>query len=100
MLAPIVVFAFNRPNALNNLLTSLKRNHLFEESKLFIFIDGCRNKNDMPQVNEVYAIARKFCNESKENRHIIISQQGPWYFDHYRGQYHYRKIWKSNSFRR
>ena len=75
MLAPIVVFAFNRPNALNNLLTSLKRNHLFEESKLFIFIDGCRNKNDMPQVNEVYAIARKFCNESKENRHIIISQQ-------------------------
>ena len=29
MLAPIVVFAFNRPNALNNLLTSLKRKKTF-----------------------------------------------------------------------
>ena len=75
MLAPIVVFAFNRPNALNNLLTSLKRNHLFEESKLFIFIDGCRNKNDMPQVNEVYAIARKLF-RNKTGALVLRSLQG------------------------
>lgn len=74
MLAPIIVFAFNRPKALERLLESLKKNYLFKDSKLFIFIDGYRNKNDTPRVDEAIEVARKFCNENKQNRQIITSQ--------------------------
>lgn len=46
MLAPVIVFAFNRPNALKNTIESLLKNEEAKESDLFIFVDGARiNKN-------------------------------------------------------
>ena len=40
--APIVVFGFNRPDALKNTIASLLRNEEAKDSDLFIFVDGPR----------------------------------------------------------
>lgn len=58
-LAPIVVFAFNRPDVLKATLNSLKDNQLSKESDLYIFIDGPRNINDVKKIEEVTDI----CNQ-------------------------------------
>lgn len=52
MLAPIIIFAFNRPEALKRLNKSLASNYLYEESEKFIFIDGPRNENDQNKILE------------------------------------------------
>ena len=42
MYAPIIIFAFNRPNALKNTVLSLLENKESKDSDLFIFVDGAR----------------------------------------------------------
>jgi hypothetical protein len=58
-LAPIVIFAFNRPNAFSNMIESLKQNQLSSESNLFIYVDGPREKyfEDIEKVKQVQDIA-------------------------------------------
>lgn len=56
-LAPIAIFAFNRPDALVRLLDSLKRNKEFHQSKVHIFIDGARDSVEEILVAEVEKIA-------------------------------------------
>lgn len=58
MLAPIVIFAFNRPKSLQRMIESLRSNALYEESEKFIFIDGPRNDEDRRKIQEVLAIAQ------------------------------------------
>ncbi|MBD5366532.1 MAG: hypothetical protein HDR82_05925 [Bacteroides sp.] len=58
--APIVIFAFNRPDSLSRLIQSLKNNVGFENRETYIYIDGPRNCNDKPKINEVYSIAQSF----------------------------------------
>lgn len=58
-LAPIVIFAFNRPDALRGMIDSLKRNPLYEESEKFVFVDGARNEAERAKVDEVVAVARE-----------------------------------------
>lgn len=41
-LAPIILFAFNRPDALKNTVESLLLNQEAKDSELFIFVDGAR----------------------------------------------------------
>ena len=41
--APIVVFGFNRPDALKNTIASLLRNEEAKDSDLFVFVDGSRD---------------------------------------------------------
>lgn len=52
-LAPIVLFTYNRLNHTRNLINSLLENQLARESKLYIFSDGIKSKNDEKQVLEV-----------------------------------------------
>ncbi len=59
MLAPIVIFAFNRPEALRRMLESLKVNPLYEESEKFVFVDGPRSEADEAKVKEVIAVAHE-----------------------------------------
>ena len=40
--APIVIFAFNRPETLKNTVTSLLTNEEAKTSNLYIFVDGAR----------------------------------------------------------
>ena len=57
-LAPIVIFAFNRPMALMKMVESLKKNDLFDDSEIFVFVDGARNSQEQEKVNQVIAIAK------------------------------------------
>ena len=59
MPAPIVIFAFNRPEALLKLKETLERNTLYEESEKYVFVDGARNEGECAKVEEVVSIARK-----------------------------------------
>lgn len=54
-LAPIVVFAFNRPASLRRTIASLQTNEETKESPLYVFVDGPRkeNLNDAHKVQEV-----------------------------------------------
>lgn len=45
-LAPIIIFAFNRPDALKNTVTSLLQNEEAKESELFVFVDGARSQKE------------------------------------------------------
>ena len=58
MLAPIVIFAFNRPNSLQRMIASLRQNPLYEESEKFIYVDGPRTDDDRDKVNEVIVITK------------------------------------------
>ena len=63
MLAPIIVFAYNRPNHLQKTLSWLGRNELANQSTLFVYLDGV--KKDAPQeqierVNEARSVAHRF----------------------------------------
>ncbi|WP_332367823.1 hypothetical protein [Spirosoma telluris] len=42
MPAPIVLFAFKRPNELQQTLTALQANYLADQSDLYVFVDGPR----------------------------------------------------------
>ena len=42
MFAPVIIFAFNRPNALKNTVQSLLQNEEAKKSDLYIFVDGPR----------------------------------------------------------
>ena len=46
MYAPIIIFAFNRPKALRNVVCSLLQNTEARESDLYIFVDGARLHKD------------------------------------------------------
>jgi hypothetical protein len=56
-LAPIAIFAFNRPDALSRLLDSLRKNQEFNLSRVYIFIDGARSQSEQRAVLEVERIA-------------------------------------------
>lgn len=43
MFAPIIIFAFNRPNALMNTVQSLLQNEEAKDSDLYVYVDGPRN---------------------------------------------------------
>lgn len=56
-LAPIAIFAFNRPRHLERLLSSLEACDEFRRSDIWVFCDGPRTARDEPQVAEVAGIA-------------------------------------------
>lgn len=60
MLAPIVIFAFNRLNVLKATVQSLSCNDEAKESELYIFVDGPRtgNLNDLDKVFQVQDFVR------------------------------------------
>src|SRR5262245_27468980 len=68
--APIVLFAFNRPDHTRRTLTALKQNYLADSSLLFIYIDGPKkdfSKEQVERLNVVKEVAkeRRWCSEVK-----------------------------------
>ena len=53
MLAPIVVFSFNRPNHLKQTLDALSKNELAQMSELFIYCDGVNQTSQEEEVKRV-----------------------------------------------
>lgn len=56
-LAPVAIFAYNRPDHLKRTIEFLLKNDLSKDSILYIFSDGCKSANDFSGVGEV----REFC---------------------------------------
>lgn len=61
--APLIVFAFNRPDTLQNTLSSLQRNDLAKDTELFVFVDGPRNDSDVEKIER--GVLEKGCKEEK-----------------------------------
>ena len=57
-LAPIAVFAYNRPDKLAALMNSLQACHGFEDSDITIFVDGPKGDGDRAAVEAVQASVR------------------------------------------
>lgn len=74
-MTPIVIFAFNRPKMLKRLLDSLQNDVLFDQSGLYIFIDGPRNKTDEVKVEAVKQIAKGICDIKPTVRRMITAKQ-------------------------
>ncbi len=55
MLAPIVLFVYNRKSHTEQLIRSLVANPLASESKLIIYADGAKSEQDRKEVEEVRA---------------------------------------------
>lgn len=53
MLAPILLFAYNRPRHLQHTVEALAHNPLAQESELFVFSDGARTEDDRKDVELV-----------------------------------------------
>ena len=59
-LAPVVIFAYNRPRHLLNCLNSLKSNLESTDTDFLVFIDGPRNQEDKKKQKELINIIEKF----------------------------------------
>ena len=60
-LAPIVLFAYNRPAHLEKVINNLKNNSLSSDSDLYIFIDGPKNARDSLLVKNVLDVTKNIC---------------------------------------
>jgi hypothetical protein len=70
--APIAIFAYNRLDVLKKTLKFLKKNLIFNKSKIIFFIDGPKNNKDKKDVN----IVREFLlKNSKTINAQIISKK-------------------------
>ena len=68
-LAPIVIFAYNRPEKLKQLLVSLEKNLDFKKSDLIFYIDNI--KNDYDQVNNQKVI--EIANNNYSAKSVVIN---------------------------
>ena len=68
MNSPIIIFSYNRPKHLNNLLNSLIKNNISKLSKIFFLCDGPKNKNDIKKISEI----KKLLKNKKSKFHSKI----------------------------
>lgn len=59
MIAPIIIFAFNRPRHLQKTLEALQRNALASKSALFIYCDGPRVEEERKLTEATQLVARQ-----------------------------------------
>lgn len=73
--APIIVFAFNRPDALKNTINSLLKNKEAKDSDLFIFVDGPRanKQGEAKKVKDVQEYVKTI--NGFKNVHYTFSNQ-------------------------
>lgn len=83
MLAPIVLFVYNRPEHTQKTLQALKENELASQSELYIFSDGPKDEKNAGKIYEVRKILRTwkergdflnvYISEAKTNRGLANS---------------------------
>ena len=73
--APVIVFAFNRVDAIENCIASLLKNEEAKETELYIFVDGPRKdkKNEEILVEQVRDFVRKI--KGFKNVHYTFSKE-------------------------
>jgi hypothetical protein len=70
-LAPILLFAFNRPEHTTHTLDALMRNELAAESDLIVYLDGPRNSADSELIKRVYQVIAG----TKGFRSVVINRK-------------------------
>ncbi|WP_041921303.1 glycosyltransferase [Ilyobacter polytropus] len=70
LLAPIVLFVYNRVDHTKQTIEALKKNRLAEESELFIFSDAPKNEKSMEAVKEV----REYIKTINGFKNIVIKK--------------------------
>ncbi len=71
-LAPIALFAYNRPQHLRRTVEALAVNALAAESELFVFLDGPRNEDDRALGDEI----REYISSIDAFRSVSLIEQG------------------------
>ncbi len=71
-LAPIAFFAYNRPDHTRQALESLCKNHLADQSSLFIFVDGPKAGATAETIAAIEAV-RKVVAEKKWCKEVTIA---------------------------
>ncbi len=71
MVAPILLFVYNRPAHTRKVIHSLQDNALAGESELFIFSDGPKDETSCPAVEEV----RRFIHTVKGFKKVTVIEQ-------------------------
>ena len=76
--APIILFAFNRPDAIRRTVESLKRNTEASESDLFVFVDGPRElcPSDVDNVHRVKEYVNTITGFSNVERKFSETNRG------------------------
>jgi glycosyltransferase involved in cell wall biosynthesis len=69
--APVIIFAYNRPEFLKKTLESLHANDLSSESELFIFCDGPKAAAQQPELQKIDDV-RKIAREKKWCKSVSI----------------------------
>ena len=59
MYSPIIIFSYNRPKHLNNLIYSIIRNKISKSSKIFFYCDGPKNNFDKKKIEEIKNLLNK-----------------------------------------
>lgn len=71
-LAPVAIFAYNRPDRLRNLLRDLQSCDGFAQTPVTIFVDGPKGAQDLAAVEEVRHVVRTV---ASPNVHSVISDE-------------------------
>ena len=69
--APVIVFSYKRLEKLKRCLASLKRNHGYERTEVFLFADGNKGECDRKEVEEVQNYLMDFSNNEQEHGKVI-----------------------------
>lgn len=72
MLAPVVVFVYNRADHARATLTHLSNNHLAGESDLYVYCDNAKNEKAQEAVDAVRAIVDEFARSSRFKRVTVV----------------------------
>lgn len=73
VLAPIVVFAYNRPEHLAKTLSSLSKNDCAKESNVFLYIDGPKTRDGVQKQQDVLHCAESFSHGFFRSLEITVS---------------------------
>ncbi len=57
-LAPVILFAYNRPEHTRKTLESLKKNYLADQSTLYIFVDGPKPEATNEQLEKIEQVKK------------------------------------------
>lgn len=67
---PVCLFVYNRLKEIKLTIDALQKNYLSEETDVYIFLDGPRNMDDEPKVEEV----RKYINSIRGFRRVFVKE--------------------------
>ncbi len=74
MIAPILIFIYNRPEYLEKTLESLALNPLVSESTLYFFADGPKKDASIDDLNKISA-ARQVARKKKWGKEVFVFEQ-------------------------